>query len=261
VTGQTIRDERHRRGWPLRELARRAGISVAHVAAVESGQAASFETYVRVVHALGMKASLDITNPRRRADRPSQDFVHSAMGELELAVLRRSGVEFRLDHPFQRYHFAGRADLLGWDLAGRDLIHIENRTRFPDLQDAAGSYNAKREYLPGVLAERLGLRGGWRSVTHVMAALWSAEVLHVVRIRRHSLLSICPDPSDAFESWWSRSPPPSGVTSTFVLLDPRPDIGRARRFIDLGGAPTARPRYRGYADAARALQRVASTPP
>jgi hypothetical protein len=44
--------------------------------------------------------------------------------------------------------------------------------RFANLQDAFGSYNAKRRYLPGVLAERLGLRDGWQVVTNVIAALW-----------------------------------------------------------------------------------------
>ena len=57
---------------------------------------------------------------------------------------------------------AGRADLLGWDVASRSLLHVENRTRFPNIQDAMGSYNAKRQYLPGVIADRLGLRGRLR---------------------------------------------------------------------------------------------------
>lgn len=229
-------------------------MSVAHAAAVESGQAASVETYIRMTHALGMRASLAVEDPRRRSNRPGQDIVHSAMGEVEVTHLRRPGVEVRLDHPFQHYHFAGRADVLGWDFAGRDLLHIENRTRFPDLQEAAGSYNAKREYLPGVLAERLGLRGGWRSVTHVMAGLWSAEVIHLARIRKQSLLAICPDSSNSFGAWWSGDRPPTGVTSTFILFDPRTDVGRARRFVDLGDLGTVRHRFRGYADAAEALE-------
>lgn len=50
------------------------------------------------------------------------------------AHLRRSGFEVAIAEPHQHYQFAGRADRLGWDLDRRALIHIENRTRFPDMQ-------------------------------------------------------------------------------------------------------------------------------
>jgi hypothetical protein len=224
------------------------------VAKAESGEAVSLETYVRLSEALHLRPELTFANPRRRQDRTELDVVHAAMGECEVAHLRGFGVELRLDHPFQHYHFAGRADVVAWDPGRRAFLHTENRTRFPDLQEAAGAYNVKREYLPGVLAERLGVRGGWRSVTHVMAALWSAEVLHAVRLRTESFRALCPNDMSAFEAWWSGSPPTDGISSTFVLLDPRRHVGEARRFVGLDEAITVRARYRGYADAAAALR-------
>jgi hypothetical protein len=146
--------------------------------------------------------------------------------------------------------------VLGWDR--ENLLHIENRTRFPNLQEAAGAYNAKRQYLPRALAERLDLGPrGWRSVTHVMACAWSAEVLHVLRLRRASFNALCPDPQDALEAWLSGATPGEGVTSTLVLLDPLVPFGSRRRTIlPMVEPPLIRPRHRGYADIADALRRA-----
>ena len=123
--------------------------------------------------------------------------MHAAMGEAEASHLRSRGHEVLLDEPYQHYQFAGRADVLAIDRQRKALLHIENRTRFPDLQAFAGSYNAKRAYLAPDLARRLGVDGGFRSVTHVVAGLWSSEVLHVVRLRPASFAAVCPDPTHA----------------------------------------------------------------
>ncbi|HEX5828719.1 MAG TPA: hypothetical protein VFY23_14425 [Candidatus Limnocylindrales bacterium] len=75
---------------------------------------------------------------RARRGRPAvandaQDLVHAAMGELEARALQRPGRTIAIGEPYQHYQFAGRADLLAWD--AEDLLHIENRTRFPNLQE------------------------------------------------------------------------------------------------------------------------------
>jgi transcriptional regulator with XRE-family HTH domain len=255
TAGDAVRTERLRQRITQRELAARSGVSPAVVAKAESGAGVSLETYVRLAEALGLRPDIRFDHPRRRQDRSEIDLVHAAMGECEVARLRSLGHEVRLDHPFQHYHFAGRADVLAWNLPRHALLHIENRTRFPDLQDAAGAYNAKREYLPGALADRLPIRGGWRSVTHVMAGLWSAEVIHTVRLRVESFRALCPNGTEAFEAWWSGDPPIDGLSSAFVLLDPRVRLGRARRFVGLAEAMATRPRFHGYAAAAEALRR------
>jgi hypothetical protein len=133
---------------------------------------------------------------------------------------------------------------------------VENRTRFPDFQEMAGAYNAKRAYLAESLADRLGIRR-WASETHVLAALWSSEVLHAIRLRRDSFRAIAPDAEEAFLGWWNGRPPTSGKTSAMIVIDPSPH-GRQRAFIALDEAMTARPRYRGYADAIRQLSGRAS---
>lgn len=250
--GITIADARHRRHWTLRELADRADVSVATIHNVEHGAPASLETYSAIALALGLEPRLDLVDPRRRAPTSrAEDPVHGAMGEAEARRLAGHGLPVAIDEPYQHYQFAGRADVLAWDVARRALLHIENRTRFPNLQEAIGSYNAKRQYLPAVIADRLVLRGGFRTVTHVVAGLWSNEVIHTVRLRAASFRAICPDDDAAFAAWWAGQPPEdAGATSSFVLFDPAPARGR-RAFAGLAEtlAETTRPRFLGYAAA------------
>ncbi len=221
----------------------------------EAGRATSVEAAVRLALALGLTLESELVDPRRRETRPSLsvDAVHSAMGEFEARRLRGLGFPVGLDEPYQHYQFAGSADLVAWDLARRALLHIENRTRFPDLQATAGSYNAKRAYLANALGERLGVRR-WASQTHVLAGLWSSEVLHVLRLRTETFRALCPDDPGATQAWWAGVPPSSGSSSTLIVLDPLAH-GRQRPFIGLAEALDARSRSRGYADAAARLPR------
>jgi transcriptional regulator with XRE-family HTH domain len=254
--GTRIREERLARHWSLRELAVRAGLSVGAVQAIESGRAGSVESAARLADALALRLEMSLVDPRRRQAMLRQvDLVHSAMGELEAAHLRKLGIAVGLDEPYQHYQFAGRADVVAWDADSRALLHIENRTRFPNFQEMAGGYNSKRAYLSGVLANRLQV-GTWRSETHVICALWSSEVVHAIRLRTESFRTLCPDPSMSFESWWRGEPPATGRSSTLVVLDPRA-TGRQRLWVGLSEALSSRPRYRGYAEAARLLERDA----
>jgi transcriptional regulator with XRE-family HTH domain len=253
IAGQAVRDERTRRDLTLRDCAERAGVSAALVQKLESGGSVSLEAYARVATALELRAELILGNPRRPPALRATDPVHSSMGELEAAHFHKLGFHVALDEPYQHFQFAGRADLVAWDLEKRALLHLENRTRFPDDQDALGSYGAKRAYLPAVLADRFGIaRTGWRVVTHAIVGLWSAEVLHTLRMRAETFRSACPDPTSDFEDWWAgRIPTDRRPTSTIVILDPRP--GRRAAFAGLAALSTVRPRYRGYADAAARL--------
>lgn len=253
--GVTIRVERTRRHWTLRELAQRAQLSAAHIHWLEAGNLGSIAAYVAIGRAFGQRFEAGLVDPRvRGATARAEDPVHSAMGELLAEQIGRPNIGVAIDEPYQHYQFAGRGDFAAWRLDGPDLLHVENRTRFPNLQEAFGSYNAKRRWLAPAVAERLGIRSGFRSVTHVIAALWSNEVLHTLRIRRASFRAVCPDLVDAFDAWWSGSRPERGVHSTFVLLDPLA-TGRSdrRRYVGLNDALRARPRYRGYAHVVEAL--------
>ena len=261
AAGQAVREERLRRGLTLEEVARHAGISRAHVQDVEAGAPASLEAYARIALALGLRPDLLLGDPRRlgRRDRGGEDLVHAAMGELEVRRLRPAGCRVAIDEPYQHFQFAGRADVVAWDPAQRWLLHIENRTRFPNVQEAIGSYGAKRAYLADALAARWGIVGGWRSVTHVIVALWSSEVLHVLRLRSETFRAVCPDLPDAFAAWW-RAPSVglavgAGTTSTLVVLDPLPGTAERHRWLGFEAALRGRPRLRGYADAASQLER------
>jgi transcriptional regulator with XRE-family HTH domain len=252
--GRQLRDARLAKKLSVAELARLATVSRDVVYLVEAGERASTEAVVRLAAALGLSVEFTVSNPRRKDARPSLrgDPVHSVMGEFEVAHFRALSFPTGLDEPYQYYQFAGRADVGAWDLEAQALLHIENRTRFPDFQEMAGAFNSKRAYLGTALAQRLGVRR-WRSETHVIAALWSAEVIHALRQRPESFRSICPDAAEAFGAWWSGVPPRTGSAAILVLLDPLA-AGRQRPWLDLDEAlARARPRYAGYAEAARAV--------
>jgi len=252
--GAVVREQRARRRWSLHTLARRARLSPSVVHGIEAGRVASIDSYARIANTLGMRLDLTLADATARvvAHREA-DLVHSAMGELQATRLRDLGYTVSIDEPYQHFQFAGRADVVAWSLEREAMLHIENRTRFPDLQSVAGSYNAKRLYMPMVLAERIGLRRGFRCEAHVIAGLWSAEVIHSVRMRRASFQAICPDPPWEFESWWRGGRPDERRTSSFILFDPFA-TGRQARWTDLTTTLTsARPRVRGYAEAAGRL--------
>jgi hypothetical protein len=183
------------------------------------------------------------------------DVIHAAMGDVQSSHFGGHGPELHLDEPFQHYQFAGRADLVAIDRARRALLHVENRTRFPDIQGFAGSFNSKRAYLGEELAARYRIAGGFVSETHVIAALWSSEVLHTLRLRTASFRAIAPDPPDAFAAWWEGRPPPTGISTTFVLFDPLPGkrVTR-RRYLGLEDALGTEPRYRDYRNAVEVLR-------
>jgi hypothetical protein len=233
-------------------------MSVSAIHRVEAGDASSLDGYARLATALGSDPSFSLQTERPARPVSHADPIHAAMGEAEAVHLGAFGFEILLDEPYQHYQFAGRADLVAVDRAGRALLHLENRTRFPDIQAAIGSYNAKRAYLAPQLAERLGIKGGFRKVTHVIVALWSAEVLHTLRLRHASFRAVCPDPAGEFGAWWEGNTPDlNGSKSTLVLFDPvEGRRSTRRRWVGLEDVRMVEPRYRGYADAVAKLRPV-----
>ena len=258
-TGQRVRTERIRRRWTMRQLADLAGVALGVVQRVEAGHVATLETYARLALALGLRPDLLLADPRAQASsgkHGGEDIVHAAMGELEARMLAAPGRTIAIVEPYQHYQFAGRADVLVVERDARNLLHIENRTQFPNLQDAAGSWNAKRQYLAREMAQRYGIGpSGWRSVTHVMACLWSAEVLHAIRLRRATFNALAPDTPDALHAWLSGQQPQPDTTSTLIVLDPLVEPGERRRiWAPAHEPPRLDPRYRDYADAAEMLR-------
>lgn len=224
--------------------------------AVEAGEPASLEGYVRIATALGLSPRFTMLSERAHAIRAA-DPVHAVMGDVQAGKLRPRATEVRIDEPYQHYQFAGRADLIAIDAARRALLHIENRTRFPDMQAFAGSYNAKRAYLADDIVRRLGWSGGARSVTHVVVALWSAEVLHTLRLRTATFRSVCPDSSAGFAAWWAGDEPPAGTSSALVVFDPlATERANRRAWVGLEDSARVAARYRDYAAAVEALRRA-----
>jgi hypothetical protein len=87
-----------------------------------------------------------------------------------------------------------------------------------------------------------------------MVALWSAEVLHSIRLRQSTFTALCPDPDDRFLAWLDGVPPIDGLSSSFVLLDPFAS-GRQASLIGLERALAGvKPRVRDYREAARAAE-------
>jgi transcriptional regulator with XRE-family HTH domain len=253
--GREARAERVRRGLSQTALAAKAGLSTSEVHKLESGKVCGLETYIRVGFALGLDPRFTFL-PEAKVGTPRDvDPVHAAMGEIEAAHFRKLGYEVRLDEPYQHYQFAGRADAAVIDREPRALLHLENRTRFPDTQGFLGSWNAKRAYLANDLADRLGIRGGWRSIDHVVVALWSAEVLHSLRLRGETFRSACPDAHDGFATWWAGSPPTPGIRTSLIVFDPLPgQRSSRRRWVGLEDMRSVEPRHRGYAQAFDALK-------
>jgi transcriptional regulator with XRE-family HTH domain len=251
--GTAIREERRRRRLTIAQVATAAGLSFSAVQAVESGRVASLDTYVRLARALRLQPSFEFLDPRRREASPRrEDPVHAAMGEAEAARLQSLGYEVRMDEPFQHYQFAGRGDVVAWSVERASMMHIENRTEFPNIQAAFGAFNAKREYLGAELAARVGVRR-WGGESHVMAAIWSADVIHTVRRHRASFDSLGPEGPAIFDNWWNGQPS-AGKSTGFVLFDPV-EGGRcdARRWAGITDLAVIRARHRSYRDALHAL--------
>jgi transcriptional regulator with XRE-family HTH domain len=255
--GAEVRAERERRRWTTKQLADRAGVSRALVYRVERGEPSTFETYARLGAALGLRLDASLEEPRTRSRPPrAQDPVHAAIVEMLAARYAGQGRVGAADEPFQHFQFAGRADVTVVDPAGPDLLHHEVKTALPNIGELAGVWNVKRQYLARALADRHEIRGGFRSVTHVLTIAWTAECLHVLRLRAATIRSLGPDAPDAFARWWEGArPSAAGITSTVVIFDPveRP---RAPVWAPLADLGATRPRHRNYADLLRELRGV-----
>jgi transcriptional regulator with XRE-family HTH domain len=257
AAGGEVRAARRRRRWSCDRLADEAGVSRTLVYLVERGEPTTLETYARLGAALGLRVELTFGDPRAK-DRPAraQDPVHAAIVEMLAARYAAQGRIVAVDDPFQHYQFAGRADLAVVDPAGPDLLHHEVKTAIPNVGELAGAWNTKRQYLAGVLADRLGFGRGFRSITHVLTIAWTAECLHLVRLREATIRALGPDTADAFDAWWGGGRPPApGTTSSVILLDPI-DRPRAPAWVGLEDARTIRPRHAGYAALLDALGRA-----
>jgi hypothetical protein len=121
------------------------------------------------------------------------------------------------------------------------------------VQDALGSFAAKRAYLGAELAARLGVRS-WLSETHIFAGLWSTEVVGSMRRHRSSLEALSPDPaSEVFARWWSGESAVEGRHVGVILLNPVTRRAGTARWTTMQRALDTRSRHSSYSAAARAI--------
>lgn len=200
--GRLLRMLRIRRGWRLRDVAGRCGLSVTTIGRHELGAIASAS--VLRAHA----AALDIRVEWRVAGRGSDvarllDEEHAAIVETLAAVAARAGWQAEAESSYSEYGERGRIDLLAFDQAGRALVVVEVKTELADLQELFGSLNVKARLAPG-----LGRRHGWHAsrVVSVLAVAATAANRSIVRaypalfnpfehrwLRRHRVLGFSAD--------------------------------------------------------------------
>jgi transcriptional regulator with XRE-family HTH domain len=245
LLGAQLREERLRQRLSLRHVGARAGLSAAMVQSMERGRPGSLLSYESVAEGLGVDIEANVVDRRRRQRPTGQDGLHGAIGEVQARHLRPHAFEVFIDEPYQHDQFAGRADLIAVDRARGAFLHAENRTRFPNVQEAVGAFNAKRSYLAVIIARRLGIPP-FTSITHVMVVAWTGEAMHELRRHRATFASVCPDSPDLFGAWWDGTPPTRSGTA-LVLFDPTAS-SRQRPFVGLDALDRVRPRYRGYAE-------------
>lgn len=170
--GRLLRMLRIRRGWRLREVAERAGLSPATIGRTELGSIAS--VHVLRAHAAALDIRIEWRVTGRGADVARLlDEEHAAIVETVAASLAGAGWQVEAESSFSEYGERGRIDLLAFDQASRVLAAVEVKTELADLQELFGSLGAKAR-----LAPRVGRRKGWhawRVVTVLAVAATAAN--------------------------------------------------------------------------------------
>ena len=243
--GRLLRLLRLRRGWRLRDLAVRSGMSAATLGRHELGAIASVERVRR--HGAALDARVEFRVVGRGADLPRLlDDEHAAIVNALAAAFRDHGCTVEPEASFSQWGERGRIDLLAQAPAPRGaLLVVEVKTELADLQDLLGGLSVKARLAPEV-ARDLGWAGG-RVVT-VLALAQTARNRAVVGVHRGLF--------DAFSRAWFRGRPPA-VDSGPVLLWVPPRLAGRRRWL----AGRRRVRRRPNSQPRRLTQRAGSPAP
>lgn len=168
---------RIRRGWRLRDVADRCGLSTATIGRTELGSIGS----LRAIRAHA--AVLDVRAEWRLIGRGADvarllDEEHAAIVEALAAAFRRDGWRVEPEASYSEYGERGRVDLLAVHPATHIFAAVEVKTELADLQDLLGGLSVKARLAPRV-ARRLGWDG--RRVVTVLAVAATAVNRSVVR--------------------------------------------------------------------------------
>jgi hypothetical protein len=123
----------------------------------------------------------------------------------------------------------GASGHAGWDRERRTLLHVENRA-LADLQEAFGSYSTKR--VPRRISPNASAWAADGGRTHVIVALWSAEVPFAAA-PHGELRGGLPHSPDAFAAGGPASPGARRASTREGRLDPIPVDRRRGGAIDL----------------------------
>jgi transcriptional regulator with XRE-family HTH domain len=190
--GRLLRMLRIRRGWRLRDVADRTGLSPATIGRTELGSITSVSV-VRT-HAAVLDIRVDWRVAGRGADVARLlDEEHAAIVETMAASLAKAGWQVEAEASYSEYGERGRIDLLAFDPSMKLLAVVEVKTELADLQDLFGNLSAKARLAPGV-----GRRNGWPSSRVVTVLAVAATGANRSTVRAHLALF------SPFEHRWLR---------------------------------------------------------
>jgi transcriptional regulator with XRE-family HTH domain len=246
-----VREARRLVGWTQRELADRARTSHTTIWRMElaRGDHLDLATVERVLHALGLRPSLQVDG-RHLGDRRRQlDAVHAKVTGFVARRLERHGWTNRTEVPIGDRPPRGWIDLLAYREGDASLLVEESKT---ELLDVGATQRSLAYYERESLAVARGL--GWRPrrVITLLAALDSRAVASVIVENRQLLARAFPNPVQDLAAWIAdpRCARPRGWT--IAMADPR-----TRRTAWLLPTPLTSRRtaiYHDYADAAARLR-------
>lgn len=215
--GRLLRMLRIRRGWRLRDVADRCGLSPATVGRSESGSISS--VLVLRAHAAVMDIRVEFRLVGRGTDVARLlDEEHAAIVEAIAASLGRAGWQVEAESSYSEYGERGRVDLLAFDPATAVLAVVEVKTELADLQDLFGSLSVKTRLAPGI-----GMREGWRASRVVSVLAIAATAANRAIVGAHPALF------SPFESRWLRERGlPVSDRQRVLLWIPASSAGRER---------------------------------
>ena len=125
--GQMIRSERLMRGMTQEELGERVGVGKAQISKIESGKGLTVKTITKVLEALGLSASVKLSNDQR-IDKRVIGYVVAAINEFARThqittreasnyLTRFKGIDFLTEH-YEAEH------LLSFDDSVQDLTRV-----------------------------------------------------------------------------------------------------------------------------------------
>jgi transcriptional regulator with XRE-family HTH domain len=247
--GRLIRESRVLAGWTQAELADRARTSQSMIARLELARRTEPDVVViaRVLAALGLRGSLDVSDRALDDRRRQRDPVHARLAGYVMRRLERLGWTVRTEVPFGRPAPRGWLDLVA--IRESDGLITEVKGDIPDvggMQRQVGVYAA----VAGSVFESLGWRP--RRVATLVVALDAVTVADRISDNRTLLGSSFPGEPAAMARWLERGGPPP--MPTIAMADPRSRAADWLRRTPLSGRRSV-PAYANYRDAAERLSR------